>query len=71
VIAQSVIAKNAKIKIKTYKKDTTKMLETLLWISIGAFIGWNFPQPSYAKTLQEKYLQTYIDKLKVLLFFWK
>jgi hypothetical protein len=33
------------------------MLETLLWISIGAFIGWNFPQPSYAKTLQEKYLQ--------------
>ena len=47
------------------------MLEKLLWISIGAFIGWNFPQPSYAKTVQEKYLQTYIDKLKVLLFFWK
>jgi hypothetical protein len=47
------------------------MLETLLWISIGAFIGWNFPQPSYAKIFQEKYLQKYIDKLKVVLFFWK
>jgi hypothetical protein len=40
------------------------MLEILFWIIVGAFIGWNFPQPTYAKILQEKYLQKYIDKLK-------
>lgn len=30
------------------------MLDTLLWLAVGAFIGWNFPQPSWAKTLEEK-----------------
>jgi hypothetical protein len=30
------------------------MLDTLLWLAVGAFIGWNLPQPSWAKTLQEK-----------------
>jgi hypothetical protein len=47
------------------------MLETLLYILIGAFIGWNFPQPQYAKDIQAKYLQKYIDGLKSILFFWK
>jgi hypothetical protein len=47
------------------------MLETLLWIAVGAFIGWNFPQPQYAKDIQIKYLQKYIDRLKTILFFWK
>jgi len=47
------------------------MLDTLFYIIVGTFIGWNFPQPSYAKTFQEKYLQKYIDKLKTLLFFWR
>ena len=47
------------------------MLDTLFWIIVGAFIGWNFPQPVYAKAVQEKYLQKYIDKLKTLLFFWR
>jgi hypothetical protein len=47
------------------------MLETLFYILIGAFIGWNFPQPEFAKNIQTKYLQKYIDKLKVILFFWK
>jgi hypothetical protein len=47
------------------------MLETLLWIVLGAFIGWNFPQPQYAKAIQTKYLQKYIDRLKTILFFWK
>jgi hypothetical protein len=47
------------------------MLETLFWIALGAFVGWNFPQPEMAKTFQTKYLQKYIDKLKTLLFFWK
>lgn len=47
------------------------MLETLFWILVGAFIGWNFPQPELAKNIQSKYLQKYIDKLKAILFFWK
>ena len=47
------------------------MFETLFWIFVGAFVGWNFPQPDFAKNIQAKYLQKYIDKLKVVLFFWK
>jgi len=40
------------------------MLETFFWLVVGAFIGWNFPQPKFARTIQEKYLQKYIDKVK-------
>ena len=27
---------------------------SLLWLVIGLFIGWNFPQPQFAKNIQEK-----------------
>jgi len=30
------------------------MLEILFWIAVGAFVGWNFPQPFWAKLIQEK-----------------
>lgn len=30
------------------------MLETLFWILVGAFIGWHFPEPVWAKTIKEK-----------------
>lgn len=30
------------------------MLDILLWIAVGAFIGWNFPQPFWAKSIQSK-----------------
>jgi hypothetical protein len=30
------------------------MLDSLFWLAIGAFIGWNFPQPSWARLLQQK-----------------
>jgi hypothetical protein len=30
------------------------MLETIIYIGIGALIGWNFPQPFWAKVLQNK-----------------
>jgi hypothetical protein len=30
------------------------MLGILFWIVVGAFIGWNFPQPAFAKAIQEK-----------------
>ena len=23
------------------------MLETIFWLAVGAFVGWNFPQPVY------------------------
>jgi len=30
------------------------MLETLFWLALGAFVGWNFPQPQFAKNIQAK-----------------
>lgn len=47
------------------------MLETVFWILVGAFIGWNFPQPGFAKSIQEKYLQKYIDKVKAFIPFFR
>ena len=35
------------------------MLETLFWLALGAFIGWNFPQPEFAKTIQVKILSLF------------
>jgi hypothetical protein len=30
---------------------------SIVWILVGAFIGWSFPQPLWAKMLQEKVLE--------------
>jgi len=30
------------------------MIEAAIYIAIGAFIGWNIPQPQWSKTLQDK-----------------
>jgi len=30
------------------------MFELIIGIVIGAFIGWNVPQPEYAKKIQNK-----------------
>lgn len=30
------------------------MFELLIGVVIGAFVGWQFPQPAWAKTVQEK-----------------
>jgi hypothetical protein len=30
------------------------MFDTLLWILVGAFVGWNFPQPFWAKIIENK-----------------
>lgn len=35
------------------------MLETIFWIAVGALIGWNFPQPQFAKNLQAKLLSLF------------
>jgi hypothetical protein len=39
------------------------MLDTLFWIAVGAFVGWNFPQPSWARVIQAK-IQDLISKGK-------
>lgn len=38
------------------------MLETLFWLAIGAFVGWNFPQPEFAKKLQARVLAVFKNK---------
>ncbi len=30
------------------------MLSILFWICVGILIGWNLPQPDWAKSLQDK-----------------
>lgn len=30
------------------------MLDILLWLAVGAFLGWNFPQPFWAVLAQKK-----------------
>lgn len=37
------------------------MIDTIILIAIGAFIGWNFPQPGYAKAIQATVV-SYITK---------
>jgi hypothetical protein len=39
------------------------MLDTVLWIAVGAFVGWNFPQPFWAKMIQDK-IKSMINKEK-------
>lgn len=33
-----------------------KMIETILLVLLGMFIGWNLAQPRWAKDLQQKIL---------------
>jgi hypothetical protein len=35
------------------------MLETLFWLALGAFIGWNFPQPEFAKRIQVRVMNVF------------
>ena len=37
------------------------MLDILLYVALGAFIGWNLPQPAYAKFIQS-YVMSLIKK---------
>jgi len=38
------------------------MLSALIWIAVGAFIGWNLPQPEFAKQIQAS-VDEYIAKI--------
>lgn len=39
------------------------MLSSLFWLAVGAFIGWNLPQPEFAKKIQES-LEESLDIFK-------
>lgn len=30
------------------------MLDVLFWVTLGAFVGWHFPEPFWAKALKNK-----------------
>jgi hypothetical protein len=30
------------------------MLSSIFWLAVGAFVGWNLPQPEFAKNIQNK-----------------
>jgi len=30
------------------------MLDVLFWIAVGAFVGWHFPEPAWAKIIKAK-----------------
>jgi hypothetical protein len=32
------------------------MLDIILWIAVGAFVGWHFPEPSWARAIKAKIL---------------
>lgn len=37
------------------------MTDILLWVAVGAFVGWNFPQPFWAVWFQNK-VKEWINK---------
>lgn len=37
------------------------MLEIMFWVAVGAFVGWNFPQPFWAVMVQNK-VKTFFKK---------
>ena len=51
--------------VADYLQNNSKgndMLETIFWILIGAFVGWHFPQPAWAKTLETKVRSAFAPK---------
>ena len=41
------------------------MLCAVFWALVGAFIGWHFPEPSWAKAVKAK-VKGLVDKVKAL-----
>ena len=38
------------------------MFDIVLWLFVGALIGWNFPQPWWAKIIQGKIVNLFQKK---------
>lgn len=34
-------------------------MESIFWLCLGAFVGWNLPQPVWAKYIQSKIIDTF------------
>ena len=47
---------NAAISAASLMAQERKMLDTLFWIAVGAFVGWHFPEPTWAKVIKVKIL---------------
>ena len=45
-------------------QEIFNMLDIILWIAVGAFIGWNLPQPFWATFIQQKVISLYPFKAK-------
>ena len=54
------------IKVEEVNEDIrslmNNMLETIFWILVGAFVGWHFPQPEWAKALETKVRSLFASK---------
>jgi len=37
-------------------------MDILFWVGVGAFVGWNFPQPFWARILQDKIQSMLVKK---------
>lgn len=38
------------------------MIEAIIWLVIGAFVGWHFPEPQWAKAAKAKVLGIFKKK---------
>lgn len=38
------------------------MIEAIIYITIGAFMAWNLPQPEWAKNIQSKILSYFRNR---------
>ncbi len=38
------------------------MFDILIWVAVGAFVGWNFPQPYWAVYMQDKLQSLFAKK---------
>ena len=47
---------NAAISAASLMAQEKNMLDTLFWIAVGAFVGWHFPEPFWAKAIKAKIL---------------
>ena len=47
---------NAAISAASLMVQEKNMLDTLFWIAVGAFVGWHFPEPFWAKAIKAKVL---------------
>ncbi len=51
--------------VADYLQNSSKgnnMLETIFWILVGAFVGWHFPQPAWAKAIEDKVRSLFASK---------